>query len=907
MKTWKLSLVIAWAMTVIPAGAADQPEYPRIASWTAPDLAWVPRTLTGQPTFASDKVRWCVIVLGTGRGSVMTLAWDESAGSGKGYDTLYADTNLNGVLGEPGERFSWSNEPAKRPEQRNLHERYLIEEVAEKGSDRVYSFRFAGVYKPDQIEYDSVFRMSSSTLGYEVGFLPGELKMRWAESLATAPVYRFGGEPVPQVGGKHAGEALGTWKAGANITATVTLALHGAPAEAEFRFYGAKFPSLAEAVRDNRWGRAGYPIVLLRVLDPATGKLRETIPFGDSCPCAGGFAPQMILPSRVPAGTHEVVVRMLRLPDLGGCADYIWPVMVENPFEKVPLPDPAFTALQQQFPDAAFATLRRSETPAERATLRDGEKVVPTAVADTTLLPANRDWDARHASTGQDAAMHVGSRPHNHADNRSLLRFDISGVPQKTEILGARLRLALIVTGEGPPPSQPLYGPDDVLEAFALRRPWNERQDDPDGYACWFGPRFRGALRETWNQEGAGGADTDRDAKPAGSTTALRGYPDAAKSELVRLIDLDLTGLVKAWHAGTRPNHGVLLQVRGKGGGSIATSEQGDYPFRPALLLAYRGAAPVRACAPRAGEDIERALQQARQAKQMLVLRFYSENCGICKKVDVTTFADARVIRALGEMLVVKMDIERHQEWAAALGVDSTPTILVLEPDGRSVKVRIGAQEMQQPETLLPKLAVAMPARPQAPLPRSDAVVTMDGATDEACWATAGMVAPLQREDGGGVSAVATRVLALAAPDALLLAASCPELKAEAFVAKATAHDENQVYLDDCVEFFVEPVKGLGEYLHFVVSAGGICYDGRNSDKAWNGAWTTALKRTPEGWTVEVRIPWATLGLAGPPKPGESLGFNVGRLRNADGESSQWSLTGGSSHQPVRFGTLAAP
>lgn len=890
--TWCACVLTALLLASVPGlavSAENAPDYPRIASFTPPDLAWVPRTLAKEPAYVSTNVRYCIFVLGDGRKSVMTMAWDESEGTGKGYDTLYADTNLNGVLGEEGERFFWSNDPAQRTEEQEKHERYLVENVKEAGSDRVYSFRFAGVYKPDLIEYDSGFRMSSPAMSYDVGTLPGELKLLWGSSLATAPVYKLGGEPIPQVNGKHAGEALGTWKAGENVAASVWLALHGTPEGAQLRFYGSKFPSLAAAVRDNRWGKAGYPILLLRVLDPATRQLREIIPFGDSCPCAGGFAPQMILPSRVPSGTHEVVVRMLRVPELGGCADFVWPVTVENPFEKNPVTDPAFASLQQQFPDATFATLRRADTAAERATLRDGERVIPAAATDTTLLPNSRDWDARHANTGADAALYVGVRPWNHADNRSLLRFDLSGVPKETAILGARLRLTLVGAGEGGTP----YGPNDTLEAYALCRPWNERQDNPDGYACWFGPRFRGKLRsEKWAQEGVAGEGSDRDAKPAGATTAMRGYPDKARNELVRFIDLDLTDLVKAWQAGTRPNYGILLQMRGTGGGSIASSEQGDYPFRPALVIAYRGAAPVPTYSPRPGEDLEQALQQAALTKRPLVMRFYMETCGICQKVEATTFKDDRVVKALGEMLVVKVDAERHMDMVRALGVEGTPTILVVGPDGKTVMARIEAADMMQPETLLPKLALAMPTRPRAVLPRTSTTPAV------------GVIEGFQKEDGSGASGVATKVLALAGPDALFLSAICPEPKPEAIVAKAETRDADQVWQDDCIEFFVEPVKGSGEERHFVVSAGGVLYDSHNGDKAWNGDWTATAKRTPEGWAVEVRIPWATLGLAGQPKPGAELGFNVGRVRNADGEGSQWSPTVGSSHQPVKFGTL---
>jgi hypothetical protein len=99
----------------------------------------VPRKLTKEPVYASTKVRYGFFVLGNGRQSVMTLAWDESEGTGKGYDTLYADTNCNGILGEDGERFFWSNEPAKRPGGKGPHELYEVTNVRESGSDRVYS------------------------------------------------------------------------------------------------------------------------------------------------------------------------------------------------------------------------------------------------------------------------------------------------------------------------------------------------------------------------------------------------------------------------------------------------------------------------------------------------------------------------------------------------------------------------------------------------------------------------------------------------------------------------------------------------------------------------------------------------------------------------------------------------
>ncbi len=54
--------------------------------------------LTKQPAYRSGKPLYAKFVLDEGGTKVLTLAFDESAGTGKGYDTMYADLNVNGDL-----------------------------------------------------------------------------------------------------------------------------------------------------------------------------------------------------------------------------------------------------------------------------------------------------------------------------------------------------------------------------------------------------------------------------------------------------------------------------------------------------------------------------------------------------------------------------------------------------------------------------------------------------------------------------------------------------------------------------------------------------------------------------------------------------------------------------------------
>ena len=582
-------VLLAWAPTVAAATGADV-KTPMIDRATFPDLRWVPRKLVREPAYASRKVRYCIWVLGNGRKSVMTLAWDESGGTGSGCDTIYADVNFNGDLTEQGERFHWPNR-AKDAKDRRPFEQYRIRDVKEAGGGKVFSFEFRNVYESDSLQYDGHYSVRWPNGGYEVGPLPNNHVVLWSADLKSASVYFYGGPAVPICNGKWAGERLGTWQVGQTACAGLVTAHLGDPPEAQLRFYGSQFPGWPEAVRDNRWGRAAYPIVLLGVLD-AGGAPVEEIRFEDSCPCAGGFSPELIIPSRVRPGRHQLVVRMLRQDCVGGPADYVWPVEVANPDYGKPLADPAYAALKAACDggDVKIVTLRRAESRGQAKGSYPAERVVPAATFDNTIDPTCRDWDPRPVNYGGDRLLWVGNKPHYHADSRALLKIDLSGLPKGAEVVGAALRLTLVSreyvqAAEGA-----------KIEAYAVRREWNESVA-PDGRSCWHGPKVTERSTPAWGAPGCDDPETDR-FPTAAEGVGIGGFPAklnpqdpsaAAARELRRLVHLDVTGLVRKWHAGMLPNHGVLLKFIGKGHVAIASSESVDWPCRPALVVAYRG------------------------------------------------------------------------------------------------------------------------------------------------------------------------------------------------------------------------------------------------------------------------------------------------------------------------------
>ena len=213
---------------------------------------------------------------------------------------------------------------------------------------------------------------------------------------------------------------------------------------------------------------------------------------------------------------------------------------------------------------------------------------------------------------------------------------------------------------------------------------------------------------------------------------------------------------------------------------------------------------------------------------------------------------------------------------------------------------KLGKQEFEPLETAL-FLSVA----PTGPLPRVGGPLKLDGMTTEKFWSEIPKLGYLLREDGKGLATGRTDMLVAAGPDALYVAVVCDEDMMDKVRAQAKRYDDPKLWSDDCVELFIEPVKDSKLYYQMVVSITGFRFDGKGEDPAWNGQWEATVARAQTSWTIEAKIPWATLGLPGQPPPGSRLGFNVGRTRNAVKELSQWSrIPSGKSHTPEKFGTL---
>ncbi len=135
---------------------------------------------------------------------------------------------------------------------------------------------------------------------------------------------------------------------------------------------------------------------------------------------------------------------------------------------------------------------------------------------------------------------------------------------------------------------------------------------------------------------------------------------------------------------------------------------------------------------------------------------------------------------------------------------------------------------------------------------------------------------------------------------------------------------DQAMYEDDCVEVMLMPPGRRGVYYELAINADNMLYDARitspegtretmNVDVTWDA---TAIRHVAKQehknqqvfWTIEVALPWAALGMAGPPT--EPWKMNIHRVRpGRDSRPTFYSWRGADEgkpdfHRPRDFGPL---
>ncbi len=195
----------------------------------------------------------------------------------------------------------------------------------------------------------------------------------------------------------------------------------------------------------------------------------------------------------------------------------------------------------------------------------------------------------------------------------------------------------------------------------------------------------------------------------------------------------------------------------------------------------------------------------------------------------------------------------------------------------------------------------------------------VDGKLDDAAWAVAIPLTPFLQQKAGRPAAEQTELRILWDDEALYFGFLCRERalnplenRLHAFRRSCKEHDSDALYKDDSVELLlVNPAQPKRVY-DVIVGASGAFKDSiaPNADDMWgkrDPSWESGAKAavvvtdSGEGmWTVELAIPWKSLGGCG----NGVWGFKAARFEKPSKEASAWQPIAAGIHLPGEFSAL---
>lgn len=203
-------------------------------------------------------------------------------------------------------------------------------------------------------------------------------------------------------------------------------------------------------------------------------------------------------------------------------------------------------------------------------------------------------------------------------------------------------------------------------------------------------------------------------------------------------------------------------------------------------------------------------------------------------------------------------------------------------------------------------LAAAEPRDPSLPLVQvapTDEKIVIDGKMDEAVWRDLPVLGPFVTLRGDGYPVAQTEARITRTATELVIFLRCHEPTMDKVQAVAAMGEEMKLFGDDHIEFFVQGGAREEDYYHFAANSKGIRIQFMTDTKKWDGAWQAAGGTFDGGWTLEIAVPFATLGRN--PQKLDSLRLNICRDRPHAMELSAWSSPrGGQFRRLERFGTL---
>ena len=210
-------------------------------------------------------------------------------------------------------------------------------------------------------------------------------------------------------------------------------------------------------------------------------------------------------------------------------------------------------------------------------------------------------------------------------------------------------------------------------------------------------------------------------------------------------------------------------------------------------------------------------------------------------------------------------------------------------------------QPVSAPNTDPPPGGTSGQGAPTVTIPRIDQSIEVDGRLDEPAWSTAARLDGFSqyRPVDGRPAEERTEVLIWYSPTALHLGVVAHDRDPAG--VRSTVADRDNLGRDDTVTFYLDTFSDRRRAFFFTVNPLGMQEDGVQSEGAFNAGtmfggtsdknpdyqWDSRGRLTPEGYVVEVRIPFKSLRYPG--NGPQRWGFNVQRKIQRTGYEDTWT------------------
>lgn len=193
----------------------------------------------------------------------------------------------------------------------------------------------------------------------------------------------------------------------------------------------------------------------------------------------------------------------------------------------------------------------------------------------------------------------------------------------------------------------------------------------------------------------------------------------------------------------------------------------------------------------------------------------------------------------------------------------------------------------------------SIPKRKEYFTSRATKTPKIDGLLDDETWKTAPIISDFKQNfPNYGVDPTQTTNVQIVYDNTAIYIAAFLYDSCSDSICKQLGNRDDYLNADNFRVVF-DTYNTEQDAFDFSVTASGVQSDSRFSDYLYNAVWESAVKLHPEGWSVEIKIPYSALRF--PSTKTQKWGMQITRSLTRNGEFDQWGLLPRGVPNPFKY------